>query len=129
MTHPLFTSEIILLLLSLVNASTVLQGAEGSTGVQKGLLLVANKGDRTLGIIDPDKGTLIAAVPGAVLHTIPTGQPESHMLAITHDGRRGYTANVGPGTVSVLDLEAKKVLLIIPVSGRIQRISISTDDK
>jgi len=29
-----------------------------------------------------------------------TGQPESHMLAITRDGCRGYTANVGPGTVA-----------------------------
>ena len=36
------------------------------------------------------------------------------MLAITRDGRRGYTSNVGPGTVSVLDLEAKKLLAVIP---------------
>ena len=51
-----------------------------------------------------------------MLYTIPTGQPESHMLAITKDGKRGYVANVGPGTVSVLDLEAKKVVTIIPVA-------------
>ncbi len=51
------------------------------------------------------------------------------MMAITHDGRRGYTANVGPGTVSVLDLEARKTLEIIPISERIQRISLSRDDK
>ena len=41
-----------------------------------------------------------------IVETIPTGQQESHMLAITHDGRRGYTSNVGAGTVSALDLEA-----------------------
>ena len=51
------------------------------------------------------------------------------MLAITHDGRRGYTANVGPGTVSVLDLEARKTLAVIPISGQTQRISLSADDR
>ena len=182
-----------------------------------GLLLVANKGDRTLGLVDPDAGTQIATVaedgvtghevaasldgkrafvpiygnagvgrPGTdgslmrvidlatrqivgtvdfgkgvrphcavigpknglvyvttelensvtvvdpttlkIVGQIPTGQPESHMLAITHDGLRGYTANVAPGTVSVLDLEAKKVLAIIPICKTTQRISLSVDD-
>ena len=64
-----------------------------------------------------------------VLDSIPTGQAESHMLAISGDGRFGYTANVGPGTVSVIDLEAKKVVKIIPISKTTQRISISRDDK
>src|SRR6202011_5306601 len=60
--------------------------------------------------------------------SIPTGQEQSHMFAITRDGRRAYTANVGPGTVSVLDLEARKTITIIPVSPQIQRISLSVDD-
>lgn len=64
-----------------------------------------------------------------VVGKIPTGQPESHMLAITRDGRRGYTANVGPGTVSVLDLTARKLVTTIPISGETQRISLSVDDK
>jgi hypothetical protein len=64
-----------------------------------------------------------------VVGTVPTGQAESHMLAISHDGRRGYTSNVGPGTVSVLDLEKRKLLAIIPVSENAQRISISRDDR
>src|ERR1700679_3719263 len=42
----------------------------------------------------------------------PTGQPQSHMLVLSHDGRRGYTANVGPGTVSVLDMVGKKTLAV-----------------
>ena len=194
-----------------------------------GLLLVANKGDRTLGLVDPDAGTQIATVAedgvtghevaasldgkrafvpiygnagvgrpgtdGSLMRVIdlatrqivgtvdfgkgvrphcavigpknglvyvttelensvtvvdPTGIAfarsqnqrfllsfrifidiiidESHMLAITHDGLRGYTANVAPGTVSVLDLEAKKVLAIIPICKTTQRISLSVDD-
>ena len=50
------------------------------------------------------------------------------MLALSHDGLRGYTANVGPGTVSVLDIKARKLLKIIPISANTQRIAISPDD-
>jgi DNA-binding beta-propeller fold protein YncE len=60
---------------------------------------------------------------------IPTTQPQSHMLAISHDGRRGYTANVSPGSVSVLDMAARKTIAVIPISANTQRIAISRDDK
>ena len=51
------------------------------------------------------------------------------MLAVSHDGKWGYTANVGTGTVSVLDLTGRKLVTVIPVSGTVQRISVSMDDK
>ena len=86
-----------------------------------GLLYVTTENNKTVSIIDP--ATL------KIVGTIPTEQEQSHMLAITKDGKRGYTANVGPGTVSVLDLEAKKVVKIIPISKMTQRISLSQDDK
>ena len=90
-------------------------------GPKNGLLYVTTELDNSVSIIDPQTLKIVG--------TVPTEQAESHMLAITSDGRRGYTANVGPGTVSVLDLEAKKVLSIIPISKNTQRISISPDDK
>ena len=90
-------------------------------GPKNGLLYVTTELDRTITIIDPETLKMTG--------TIPTGQPESHMLAITSDGRRGYTANVGPGTVSVLDMEAKKIITIIPVCRITQRIALSTDDR
>ena len=89
-------------------------------GPRSGLLYVSTELDRSITIVDP--ATL------KIIGSIPTGQEQSHMLAITRDGRRGYTANVGPGTVSVLDMEARKTIAIIPVSGQIQRISLSVDD-
>lgn len=90
-------------------------------GPKNGLLYVTTELDNSVSVIDPR--TL------KIVETIPTGQSESHMLAITRDGRRGYTSNVGPGTISVLDLEAKKVLAVIPVSKNAQRISLSVDDR
>ena len=73
--------------------------------------------------------TAIDAKTFKILYTVPTGQPESHMFTLSHDGRFGYTANVGPGTVSVMDMEAHKLLTTIPVAEHIQRIAISNDDK
>lgn len=86
-----------------------------------GLLYVTTELDRTVTIIDPKTLKLVG--------TIPTGQDESHMLVLSHDGRFGYTANVGTGTVSVLDLKSRKLKSIIPVSQKTQRISISVDDR
>lgn len=86
-----------------------------------GLLYVTTELDKTVTVVDPQSRKIVAA--------IPTGQAESHMLVLSHDGRRGYTANVGPGTVSVLDLAGRKTVAVIPVSEEVQRISISTDDK
>ena len=89
-------------------------------GPKDGLLYVTTELDKTISVIDPKSLKIVG--------TIPTGQPESHMLAISHDGRRGYTANVGPGTVSVLDMENRKNLAVIPISKMTQRISVSMDD-
>jgi len=90
-------------------------------GPKNGLLYVTTELDNTISIIDPKTLKLVGSVP--------TGQAESHMLVISHDGKRGYTSNVGPGTVSVLDLEARKMLQVIPISRIAQRISISVDDQ
>jgi YVTN family beta-propeller protein len=89
-------------------------------GPTDGLLYVTTELDHTISLIDPKTLKIVG--------TIPTGQPESHMLALSHDGNRGYTANVGPGTVSVLDIHARKTLTIIPISSMTQRIAISPDD-
>ena len=90
-------------------------------GAKSGLLYITTELDNSVTVVDPK--TL------KVVSTIPTDQPESHMLAITRDERRGYTSNVGPGTVSVLDLEQKKTLAIIPIAKTAQRISLSVDDR
>lgn len=86
-----------------------------------GFLYVTTELDQTVTIVDPKSLQIVGSVP--------TGQPESHMLAISRDGRRGYTANVGPGTISVLDLEHRETLTIIPIAAKTQRITLSADDK
>ena len=87
----------------------------------RNVLYVTTELDQSVTAIDP--------VTFKILYSIPTGQDQSHMLVLSHDGRFGYTANVGPGSVSVLDLETHKNVAVIPVAKSIQRIAISNDDK
>jgi YVTN family beta-propeller protein len=90
-------------------------------GPRNGLLYVTTELENSVSIIDPATLKVVGA--------IPTGQPESHMLAITRDGRRGYTSNVGSGTVSVLDLESNTLITTIAAAPRAQRIALSADDR
>jgi YVTN family beta-propeller protein len=80
-------------------------------GPKDGLLYVTTELDKTITVIDPKTLKIVGS--------IPTGQPESHMIAIAHNGRRGYTAKV----------KARKTLKVIPISANTQRIAISYDDK
>ena len=76
--------------------------------------------DKTITIIDPKTLKIVG--------TVPTEREYSHMLALSHDGLRGYTANVKPGSVSVLDMKGRKTIAVIPISPSTQRVSVSRDD-
>ncbi len=90
-------------------------------GPKDGLVYVTTELDRTVTIIDP--------VTLRVIGSIPTGAEQSHMLAISSDGKTAYTANVGPGTVSVLDLTSRALVGTIRVAPMVQRIALSVDDR
>ena len=84
-----------------------------------GLLYVTAELANAVDVVDPSTRKVLAE--------IPTGQEESHMLVLSHDGRRAYTANVGAGSVSVLDLVKRSLVTTIPVAKTVQRISMSAD--
>jgi len=84
-----------------------------------GLLYVTAELANAVDLVDPSTRKVLAE--------IPTGQEQSHMLVLSPDGQRGYTANVSAGSVSVLDLAKRSLLTTIPVAKSVQRISISAD--
>ena len=86
-----------------------------------GMLYVTAELGESVDVVDPGTRKIVAE--------IPTGQKESHMLVISPDGSRAYTANVGAGSVSVLDLAKRSLITTIPVAKMVQRISISPDGK
>lgn len=90
-------------------------------GPKDGLLYVTTELENSVTVIDPNTLNIVA--------TIPTGQAESHMFVLTSDGKRGYTSNVGLGTVSVLDIAQRTVRKTISVAPVAQRLSLSVDDR
>src|SRR6516164_4570842 len=83
-----------------------------ASAASRGLLLVANKGDQTLGIIDPDSGKQVAAVA--------EGGVTGHEVIASPDGRIAYVPIYGnsgvgkPGTdgtnMVAIDLASRKVV-------------------
>src|SRR5687768_4243279 len=76
----------------------------GLTGQTAGpFLLVLNKTDSTLAIVEPASGRTVASVP--------TG-PGPHEVAVSNDGRLAFVTNYGAGTpgntLSVIDPLARK---------------------
>src|SRR5579863_7201307 len=77
-----------------------------------GWLVVANKGEQTVGIIDPAAGTQVA--------TVPEGGTTGHELVVSRDGKLAYVPIYGnsgvgkPGTdgtnMVVVDLATRKVV-------------------
>ena len=84
-----------------------------------GMLYVTAELANAVDVLDPATRKVIAE--------IPTGQEQSHMIVISPDGKRAYTANVSVGSVSVLDLAKRTLVTVIPVAKKVQRISISPD--
>ena len=75
-------------------------------------LLVLNKEDATLAIVDP--------VSGNVLGRVPTGQ-QPHELVVSTDGTIAFASNYGTGpapgrTISMIDIASQKELRRIDVS-------------
>jgi DNA-binding beta-propeller fold protein YncE len=64
-----------------------------------------------------------------VVGEVPTGAKESHIVALSRDGKTAYTANVGPGSVSVLDLKDRRTIAVISVARTVQRMSVSSDGR
>jgi YVTN family beta-propeller protein len=62
-------------------------------------------------------------------HAIPTNQAGSHMLVVSASGTRAYVANFWHGTVSVLDLQARKIVAHVKTGEGTEGIGLSPDDR
>ena len=64
-----------------------------------------------------------------VVARLPTGQAESHTFAISVNGSRLVTANVGPGSVSIIDVPSRTLLGVVKVAEKVNRICIEPDGR
>lgn len=87
-----------------------------ATMAPKGHVMVSAELDESVAVIDPRSRRTVAR--------LPTGQAESHTFAVSTDGTRIATANVAPGTVSVIDVRARRLLGVVNVAETVNRICL-----
>lgn len=88
----------------------------GIVWLADGRLVVATGRSQAVTVVDPRSGAVSPIV---------TGQRGSHMIAVSPDGRTAYAANIGSGTVSVVDLGAGRKLRDLSVGGRPEGITLT----
>jgi YVTN family beta-propeller protein len=80
---------------------------------------VTAEGNKALLLVDVEAGKITSA--------IETGQNVSHMVVVTPDRSKAFVANIGSGTVTVLDLTERKKLIDIETGAGAEGIDISPD--
>ena len=86
-----------------------------------GLIYVTCENSAVVAVIDPATNKVIDA--------IDSGSTNGHRLIIAPDGKRLYTENEEDGTVSVIDLPARKLLGKIKTPEALAGITISKDGR
>lgn len=77
-------------------------------------LIATTEGSNSIAIVEPD----------GKITSIATGQQGSHMIALLGE-ERAFVANIGSGTVSVLDLKANTKLRDLTVGGKPEGIAVA----
>ena len=93
----------------------------GLCALADGRLLVTAEGLKELLVVDPQAKKLVLRVA--------TAREVSHMVVATPDGARAFVANIGSGSVTVVDLAAGKVLQDIPTGQGAEGIAITPDGR
>lgn len=96
------------------------EGPHGIAWLKDGRIIVTTERSQSLAVVDPAAGKVTAS--------IKTDQQGTHMVAVSSDRNIAYTANIGSGTVSVIDLTAGRKLRDIAVGGRPEGIALTPDD-
>lgn len=86
-------------------------GATSNSSSNRDLLLVVNKGDRTLSIVDPESGSQLAAVP--------VGGTTGHEVAVSPDGQSASVPIYGDSGVGSPGSDGRTMTLIDRVSSAV----------
>lgn len=95
------------------------QRPHGLLWLSDGRLVATAEGSASVAVVAPD----------GELTSIATGQKGTHMIAVAPDNRTAYTANIGSGTVSVLDLAAGRKLRDLAVGGKPEGLALTKEGR
>jgi YVTN family beta-propeller protein len=93
----------------------------GITWLRGDEIAVTVEGNKALLIVDVKKGAVAAA--------IVTDQNVSHMVVVAPRAGRAFIANIGSGSVTVIDLKERRKISDIPTGAGAEGIDISPDQK
>ena len=91
------------------------QRPHGLVWLSDGRLVATTEASQSVAVVAPD-GTVTS---------ITTGQQGSHMIVVAPDNRTAYVANIGSGTVSVLDLTDAKKRRDLAVGGKPEGLALT----
>lgn len=85
-------------------------------------------GRRVAVTLETDSLVALVDVPaGRVEATIPTGQALSHMIRVSPDGAYAYVANIGSGSVTMIDVAGRYVLRTVATGAGAEGIALTPD--
>lgn len=84
-------------------------------------VVVTSEASQRLLVVDLARDSVVAA--------IATGAPGSHMVAVSRDGRRAYTANIPAGSMSEIDLVEGRLVRQVAVGPVSEGIALSPDGR
>jgi YVTN family beta-propeller protein len=82
-------------------------------------VVVTSETTANIVLVDIDEGRVITA--------IPTQHPGSHMLGVTADGKRLFTASIPFGGISEIDLEKRAFVRDLQVSSNTEGVAVAPD--
>jgi YVTN family beta-propeller protein len=96
-----------------------------------GAVFIPNDETRVVVTSETTKRLLVVDLTkGVVEHAIDTGAAGSHMVAITADGLRAFTANITGGSYSAFQLGRTPSLIgVVPTSPQTEGIAVTPDGK
>lgn len=96
-------------------------GPHGLVWLSDGRIVATTERSRSLTLVEPRAKDAVTS--------IPTDQPGTHMVVVSPDRRRAYTANIAAGTVTLVDLAARRKLNDIVVGGNPEGIALTPDGR
>lgn len=97
------------------------EGPHGIQWTRDNRLVITTERSGTLTLVDLDDGDRVSSVA--------TGAEVSHMVVLSPDERTAYVANMGSGSVSVIDLVAGTKVADIPAGDTPEGLALSPDGR
>jgi DNA-binding beta-propeller fold protein YncE len=95
-----------------------------------GIVLLPGAGRRAVVTAEAEQRLLLVDLErDSVITAIPTGAAGSHMVAVTRDGTRAFTANIATGSMSEIDLVERRLVRQLSTAPVAEGIAVSPDGR